>query len=84
MSGETLTGKMYGCTMRDMRKIYTAREIAERFGVNKQMVIRWCRAGHFPNARRKNPFAYNSPLLIPEKDVEAFAVKFEKAQPTQK
>jgi predicted site-specific integrase-resolvase len=67
--------------MRDMPKEYTVKEIAERFGVNKMMVIRWCRAGLFPNSRRKNPFAaYNSPILIPEKDVEKFALKFEKAQ----
>ena len=57
-----------------MPKEYTLREVAERFGVNRMMVSRWYQAGHFPNARKKNPFAkYNSPTLFPEADVEKFA-----------
>ncbi len=67
--------------MRDMPKEYTVLEIATRLGVNKQMVIRWIRAGHFPNARKMNPLAkYNSPTLVPEADVEKFVKKLEKAQ----
>ena len=49
------------------------------------MVSRWYQAGHFPNARKKNPFAkYNSPTIFPEADVEKFAKEYEKAQPKPK
>ena len=71
--------------MCNMSKDYTVTELAAHLGVNKQMVLRWYWSGLFPNARRKNPFALrNSPIIIPEKDVKDFAVKFEKAQPTHK
>lgn len=67
-----------------MIKYFSMKQIADRFGVNKQMVIRWWHAGHFPNAKQKNPFAYNSPIVVPESDVEKFAVKLEKAQQSKK
>lgn len=64
-------------------KEYTLQEVADRFRVSRMTIIRWCRAGHFPNARKKNPFAaYNSPTLIPSSDVEKFEKSYEKAQPT--
>lgn len=64
-------------------KEYTLQEVADLFGVSRMTIIRWYRSGHFPNARKKNPFAaYNSPTLIPSGDVEKFEKSYKKAQPS--
>ena len=48
-------------------------EVAERFDVNPRTILRWVKAGYFPGSLKKNPFAINSPVVIPEEAVEEFA-----------
>jgi hypothetical protein len=48
-------------------------EAAERLGVHSRTVVRWIEQGHFPGARKVNPFAKKrSPYIIPLSDIEQF------------
>ena len=57
-----------------METLMSAREIADRFGVDHSTVLYWIRKGHFPNARKAGP-SRTSPYRIPESDVVAFEEK---------
>jgi predicted DNA-binding transcriptional regulator AlpA len=57
--------------MRDL----TVKQVAARLEVGKSTVNYWINQGHFPSAYKLNPYARNSPLRVPEKDVAQFEAK---------
>ena len=57
------------------QKVLSVTETAARLGTHRNTVLLWIRQGEFPNAYPNNPNKDNSPLRIPETDVEAFEAK---------
>lgn len=47
-------------------------EVAKRFDVDPRTILRWIKSGCFPGAIKLNPYAKNSPLMIPEESVKEF------------
>lgn len=56
-----------------MSKNLTTSEVAEKCGVENQVVRRWCREGRFPNAHQLPVKTGNGKVwLIPESDLKNF------------
>ena len=55
-----------------MPEYLSTADAAERLQVSYATMARWIRLGHFPNARKKNPFLETSPYIIPIEDIENF------------
>ena len=56
-----------------MKGYLRTKQVARRFDVHPRTILRWVDAGYFPGTIKKNPKAKNSPVLIPETAVNAFA-----------
>ena len=55
-----------------LRKMLRTRQVAKLLGVDESTVRNLIERGHFPGAHKIDPSRKNSPLLIPEEEVEAF------------
>lgn len=53
-------------------KIFTAKEVAERFGVAKRVAQGWCERGLLPNARKVDSGFGFDVWQIPETDLKDF------------
>lgn len=54
-------------------------QVSERVGADVYTVIRWIKAGAFPNAYKLNPHGkQRSPWFVPEEDVSAFLARRQK------
>ena len=52
-------------------ELMTTAQVAKYLGVTQASISKWCSAGDFPHAYRKNPRT-RSEFRIPKRDVEAF------------
>lgn len=65
----------YKDTGENMSDFLSAAEVAKRLNVTPRTIVRWIEAGHFPGAIKVNPYAKNSPFIIPKTSVASFEEK---------
>lgn len=68
---------------------FSVNEIADKFGVSKDVALRWCKEGRFPNAYQLKDIKIGTghPWRIPESDIKGFVPpkpgRPQHAEPTQ-
>lgn len=55
------------------QKEYSVTELAEKYNVNRRIVLGWISGGKFPNAHKVEPPVGKPYWLIPESDLKGFA-----------
>lgn len=53
-------------------KEYSVTELAEKYDVERRIVLRWISSGKFPNARKVTPPVGLAYWLVPESDLKNF------------
>jgi len=61
--------------VRMAEKLYKISELSEILSAPRATVWYWVNNGEFPNAKKQNPYADTSPILVPQSDLDAFLLR---------